>query len=173
MLVPLGVLSLGAVLAGYVFNGAFINTEEFWNGAVAYNEHLVHAMHEVPLWVKLSATAVMLTGFAVAWLAYIKDTSIPAKFVEQFRLVYVFFYNKWFFDELYNAIFVKPAFWLGRKFWLWGDVGIIDRFGPNGAAWMVERGAVFAKKIQSGYLYSYALVMLLGLVAAVSWMMVR
>ncbi|MBO9499614.1 MAG: NADH-quinone oxidoreductase subunit L [Novosphingobium sp.] len=173
MRTPLVVLSVGAVLAGFVFQPAFINTESFWQGAIAYNEHLIHAMHGLPLGVKLSATVVMLTGFAIAWFAYIKDTSIPAKFTEQFRLVYLFLYNKWYFDELYNFLFVRPAFWLGRKFWLWGDVGIIDRFGPNGAAWVVEKGAVVAKRIQSGYLYSYALVMLLGLVAAISWMMAR
>ena len=173
MLIPLGVLSLGAVFAGFVFSPAFINTESFWNGAIYYNEHLIHAMHAVPLWVKLAATVVMLIGFAIAWLAYIKDTSIPAKTVEQLGPIYRFLYNKWYFDQLYDFVFVKPAFWLGRQLWLRGDVGIIDRFGPNGAAWVVEKGAVVAKRVQSGYLYSYALIMLLGLVAAISWVMVR
>lgn len=173
MLVPLGVLSLGAVFAGFVFHHAFIDEAAFWNGSIVYNEHLIHAMHGVPLLVKLAATIVMVIGLFVAWLAYIRDTSIPGKFVEQFRLVHAFFYNKWYFDELYNVVFVKPSFWLGRVFWQKGDVGLIDRFGPNGAAWVVEKGAVVAKKVQSGYLYSYALVMLLGLVAAISWMMVH
>ena len=173
MLVPLGLLSVGAVFAGFVFSPAFIDSESFWNGAIAYNEHLIHEMHEVPLWVKLSATIVMLIGLLIAWFAYIKDTSIPAKFVEQFRMLHAFLYNKWYFDELYNVVFVKPAFWLGRQFWKKGDVGIIDRFGPNGAAWVVEKGAGVAKRIQSGYLNSYALIMLLGLVAAISWVMVR
>ena len=111
----------------------------------------------------------MLIGFSITWLAYIKDTSIPAKTVKQLGPLYRFLYNKWYFDELYNVVFVKPAFWLGRIFWQKGDVGIIDRFGPNGAAWVVEKGAVVAKKVQSGYLYSYALVMLIGLVGAVTW----
>lgn len=173
MLVPLGVLSLGAVFAGFVFHHSFIDDAAFWNGAIAYDEHLIHAMHGVPLWVKLTATCVMLIGLAIAWLAYIKDTTIPAKTVEQITPIYRFFYNKWYFDELYNLIFIKPAFWFGRQFWQRGDVGIIDRFGPNGAAWVVVKGAAFAKKVQSGYLYSYALVMLLGLVAAISWMMVH
>ncbi len=173
MLTPLVLLSVGAVLAGFVFSPYFIDSESFWQGSIYYNEHLIHAMHGVPLWVKLTATAVMLAGFVVAWFAYIKDTSIPRKFVEQFRNLHAFLYNKWYFDELYNLLFVKPAFWLGRQLWLKGDVGLIDRFGPNGAAWVVEKGAVVAKKVQSGYLYSYALIMLLGLVAAISWMMVR
>jgi len=173
ILVPLGLLSVGAVFAGFVFNGAFIDGAAFWNGSVAYDEHLIHAMHEVPLWVKLTATFVMLAGFAIAWLAYIKDTSIPGKFVDQFRNLHAFVYNKWYFDELYNVVFVKPAFWLGRVFWQKGDVGIIDRFGPDGAAWVTVQGAALAKKVQSGYLYSYALIMLLGLVAAITWLMVR
>ena len=172
MMIPLLALSAGAVLAGFVFHHAFIEDGGFWNGAIAFDEHLIHAMHEVPLWVKLSATAVMLVGLLVSWNAYIRNTSIPARFVEMFRPLHTFLYNKWFFDELYDFIFVRPAFWLGRKFWRIGDVGIIDRFGPNGAAWVVANGASYAKKVQSGYLYSYALVMLLGLVAAISWVMV-
>jgi len=173
MLVPLGILSVGAVLAGQVFAPYFLDTEAFWNGAIAYNEHLMHAMHGVPWPVKYAAFFVMVSGLLIAWWAYIKDPAIPAKVVEQIRPVYLFLYNKWYFDELYNVVFVKPAFWLGRQFWQKGDVGVIDRFGPNGAAWVVEKGAVYAKKVQSGYLYSYALIMLLGLVAAISWVMVR
>ncbi len=171
MLVPLGVLSLGAIFAGFVFNPQFLDSAEFWAGSIYYNENLIHAMHAVPLWVKLSATIVMLLGVLIAWMAYIRDTSIPGKFVEQFRNLHNFVYNKWYFDELYNLIFVRPAFWLGRKFWKIGDEGIIDRFGPNGAAWLVSKGTVAARKVQSGYLYSYALVMLLGLVAAVTWVL--
>jgi NADH-quinone oxidoreductase subunit L len=173
MLVPIVALAVGAVLAGFVFYTPFIHGETFWNGAIAYNEHLIHAMEEIPLWAKWSATIAMLIGFAIALWAYMLDTSIPGKFVEQFRLVYRFVYNKWYFDELYNLVFVKPAFWLGRLFWQKGDVGIIDRFGPDGAAWVTVQGAALAKRVQSGYLYSYALVMLLGLVAAISWVMVR
>ncbi|HSM53647.1 MAG TPA: NADH-quinone oxidoreductase subunit L [Erythrobacter sp.] len=171
MLVPLGALTVGAIFAGFVFKGAFIDGEDFWAGSIYYNANLIHALHGVPLWVKLTATIVMLLGFVTAWWAYIKNTSIPGKFVEQFRVVHQFVYNKWYFDELYNFLFVKPAFWLGRIFWQKGDVGTIDRFGPNGAAWLVQQGAVVAKKVQSGYLYSYALIMLLGLVAAITWVL--
>ncbi|WP_347303743.1 NADH-quinone oxidoreductase subunit L [Croceibacterium sp. TMG7-5b_MA50] len=172
MLVPLVVLTLGAIFAGYVFSGAFLESEGFWNGSIAYNEHLMHEMHLVPLWVKLSATIVMLIGLAVAWLAYIRDTSIPGKTAAALGPVYRFLFNKWYFDELYHWLFVRPSFALGRVFWQKGDVGGIDRFGPNGAAFVVAQGAVLARKVQSGYLTSYALVMLLGLVAAVSWVLV-
>ena len=90
-----------------------------------------------------------------------------------FEPLYKFFLNKWYFDELYNLIFVKPAFWFGRLFWKGGDIGIIDRFGPNGSAAAVGLGSRIAVRMQSGYLYTYALVMLLGLVAAISWFMVQ
>ena len=173
MLIPLGVLSLGAILAGFIFHHAFISEGgEFWKGSLAFNEHLMHAMHEVPTWVKWAPFAVMLIGFLVAVQAYLRNPKLPAAFVEQIGVIYDFVFNKWYFDELYNFLFVRPAFWLGRVFWKQGDVGIIDRFGPNGAAWVVIQGTRVAQKVQSGYLYSYALVMLLGLIAAVSWVMV-
>ncbi|MBY6128802.1 NADH-quinone oxidoreductase subunit L [Qipengyuania aquimaris] len=171
MLIPLGVLSIGAVLAGQLFAPTFLDSEAFWNGSIFYNEDLIHRMHAVPYWVKYAAFVVMLIGLFVAWLAYIKDTTIPGKTAEQLGPIYRFFYNKWYFDELYHYLFVVPAFWLGRQFWKLGDIGTIDRFGPNGVAWVVEKGAVGAKKFQTGYLYSYALVMLLGLVAAVTWVL--
>ncbi len=173
MLVPLGVLTLGAVFAGYVFSHGFLESAEFWGQSIAYDAHLMHAMHAVPLWVKLSASIVMLLGLGTAWLAYIHKPTLPAAFVAQFGILHKFLYNKWYFDELYNFLFVRPAFWLGDKLWKLGDIGLIDRFGPNGAAWAVVQGSRFAKKVQSGYLYSYALVMLLGLTAAISWVMVK
>jgi NADH-quinone oxidoreductase subunit L len=174
MLIPLGVLSLGAVFAGFGFHHAFISegAGEFWKGSLAFNEHLIHAMHEVPLWVKWAPFAVMLTGLFVAWQAYIRKPDLPARFVAQASGLHRFFYNKWFFDELYDFLFVRPAFWLGKVFWKQGDVGIIDRFGPNGAADLVQDGVRLAQKVQTGYLYSYALWMLLGLVGAVTWVMV-
>ncbi|MEQ1540902.1 MAG: NADH-quinone oxidoreductase subunit L [Novosphingobium sp.] len=175
MLIPLGVLSLGAVIAGYLFSHSFVSegTGHFWKGSVAFGEHLIHEMHAVPDWVKWAPFAVMLTGFAIAWYGYIKNPGFPAKVASQLGGLYTFVYNKWYFDELYDRIFVRPAFWLGDKFWKWGDIGLIDRFGPNGAAWTVAQGSRIAQRFQSGYLYSYALVMLLGLTAAISWVMVH
>ncbi|MFN3863075.1 MAG: NADH-quinone oxidoreductase subunit L [Erythrobacter sp.] len=171
MLIPLGVLTLGAVAAGQVFAPQFLDSAAFWAGSIFYNEPLIHAMHAVPYWVKYTALIVMLIGFAGAYLAYIAKPDIPAKFVATFGALHNFVYRKWYFDELYDAIFVKPAFWLGRQFWQLGDIGTIDRFGPNGIAWMIERGAAAAKQVQSGYVYTYALIMLLGLVAAVTYVL--
>jgi NADH-quinone oxidoreductase subunit L len=173
MLIPLGVLSLGAVIAGFVFQHAFISegVGEFWKGSLVFSEHLIHAMHEVPLWVKWAPFTAMAIGLVIAWYAYLRNPGFPARFTEQFAVLYRFVHNKWYFDELYDLIFVRFGFWIGRVFWKNGDVGIIDRFGPNGAAWAVARGSSYAQKVQSGYLYSYALVMLLGVVGAISWVM--
>ncbi|RNJ63082.1 MAG: NADH-quinone oxidoreductase subunit L [Porphyrobacter sp. IPPAS B-1204] len=171
MLIPLGVLTIGAVAAGQVFAPAFLDSAAFWGGSIFYNEALIHAMHAVPYWVKYTALIVMLIGFAGAYVAYIAKPDIPAKFVATFGALHNFVYRKWYFDELYDAIFVKPAFWFGRQFWKLGDIGTIDRFGPNGIAWVVERSAGAAKSIQSGYLYTYALIMLLGLVAAITFVL--
>ena len=175
MLIPLGVLSLGAVIAGFAFSHYFISDGggEFWRGSVAFSDELIHHMHGVPDWVKWAPFAVMLSGFAIAWYAYIREPGFPAKVVSQIGVLYQFLYNKWYFDELYDFLFVRPAFWLGNKFWKLGDVGLIDRFGPNGSAWAVALGSRVAARLQTGYLYSYALVMLLGLTAAISWVLVQ
>ena len=174
MLVPLGVLALGAVFAGFIFHNGFIEVKgNFWNGSIAFDAHLMHAMHEVPLWVKLAPAAVMLTGLFLAWNSYIRNPALPAAFVRQFGFLHRFLLNKWYFDELYDLIFVRPALALGRLFWKRGDEGTIDRFGPDGVAAVVAGGSVVAKRIQTGYVYTYALVMLLGIAAATTWAMVR
>jgi NADH-quinone oxidoreductase subunit L len=174
MLLPLVLLSVGAVFAGVVFHGWFIEPtagEEYWKGSVAFNEHLMHAMHGVPLWVKLAPAVVMLTGFGIAYAAYMRDTTIPARFTGTFVGLYDFLLHKWYFDELYNLIFVRPAFALGRFLWKRGDVATIDRFGPDGISALVVGGGALTRRFQSGYVYTYAFVMLLGLVGAATWAM--
>ena len=169
MLVPICLLAVGAVAAGFTFAHFFLDSAEFWNGSVAFDEHLAHAMHDVPLWVKLTATFVMLVGLAIAYNNYIRNPGDAAGFVKHFGGIYRFVKNKWYFDELYDRIFVRPAVWFGRLFWKRGDEGTIDRFGPHGAAFAVGVGNRITARLQSGYLYSYALVMLLGLLGAASW----
>ena len=176
MLVPLGVLSLGAVMAGFVFHDSFFGVEEgaaFWAGSLVHNAELVHLAHEVPLWVKLTPAVVMLIGFGIAYQNYIRDPSAPARLVAVTGPVHQFLMKKWYFDELYDVIFVAPALWLGRLFWKRGDEQTIDRFGPHGAAYAVGVGNRITARLQSGYLNSYALVMMLGLVAAATWAMTR
>jgi NADH-quinone oxidoreductase subunit L len=172
MLVPLGVLSLGALFAGLAFHGGFIEAEEgahFWQGSLYFNEHLMHALHETPLLVKLMPGTVMLIGFFVAWANYIRSPASADAWGRRLRPIYLFFYNKWYFDELYHLIFVRPSFWLGRLFWKKGDEGTIDRFGPDGAAALIAGGNKLTARLQSGYVYTYALVMLLGAAGAATW----
>ena len=173
MLVPLGVLTIGAIFAGFAFHHSFISegTGHFWQGSIAFDEHLIHAMHEVPLWVKLTPAAVMLIGLAIAWRNYIRDPQAPARFVKAVPDLHRFLLNKWYFDELYNVLFVRPSLWLGKQFWHRGDEQTIDRFGPNGMAVAIAGGSKLASRLQSGFIYSYAFVMLLGLAALVTWAM--
>jgi len=121
------------------------------------------------MWVKQTPFVVMLIGLAIAYNNYIRDPSAPGRFVATFPVVHRFVLNKWYFDEIYDAIFVRPAVWIGRQLWKRGDEGTIDRFGPHGAAYAVGIGNRITYRIQSGYLYSYALVMLLGLIGAATW----
>ena len=172
ILVPIALLAVGAVLAGQLFHGIFVDAErapDFWRGAVAFSEHLAHAAHEAPLWVKLTPTVAMLIGLGIAWRNYIRKPGAAGAFVATFPAVHRFVFNKWYFDELFDVLFVRPSLWFGRLFWKGGDEGTIDRFGPHGAAFAVGIGNRVTARLQSGYLYSYALVMLLGLIAAASW----
>ncbi|MEO5578536.1 MAG: NADH-quinone oxidoreductase subunit L [Sphingomicrobium sp.] len=172
ILVPLALLSFGAIFSGLAFHEAFVGTEagaEFWRGSVAYSEHLAHAMHEVPMWVKYTPMAVMLIGLALAYRNYMARPGAPAAFVAMFPHLHRFLMHKWYFDELYDAVLVRPSFAIGRFLWHRGDEKTIDRFGPHGAAFAVGLGNKLTTRLQSGYVYSYALVMLLGLIAATSW----
>ena len=174
ILVPLALLSLGAIFSGFLFYYPFFGTEEgaaFWAGSLVHNEHLVHAAHEVPLWVKLTPAIVMLVGLAIAYRNYIRVPGAPAAFVAMFPGIHKFLMHKWYFDELYAFLFVRPSMALGRFFWKRGDEQTIDRFGPHGAATLVGVGNRLTTRLQSGYVYSYALVMLLGLIAAASWVL--
>jgi len=174
MLIPLFVLGAGALFAGWLWHGAFVEAEEgaaFWRGSLAFDTHLMHALHEVPAWVVWTPSVAFFAGLGLAWNAYIRRPTIPLWWRREVPGLYDFLLKKWYFDELYNAIFIKPALWFGRLFWTRGDQQTIDRFGPNGAADMVVVGSNLARRFQSGYVYSYALVMLVGLAAAAAWMM--
>ena len=173
MLVPLYVLAAGALLAGVLFAPYFIGHEEklFWGPAIyrADGNEIVTAIHEVPSWVKYSPFVVMVLGFLLAFLFYIRDTSLPQKLAAMNWPVYQFLLNKWYFDELYDLIFVRPTMWLGRFLWKKGDGFVIDGMGPDGVSARVidvTRGVV---RLQTGYVYHYAFAMLIGVAALVSW----
>lgn len=167
MLVPLLLLSVGAIAAGFVFAPYFIghHEAEFWNGAVfnGPTNHVLHDSHSVPTWVKWSPLVLTLLGtFAAFWIYVVKE-GMARRMADRGGVVHAFLYNKWYFDELYDFVFVKGARALGDLFWKVGDVTIIDGGGPNGMAWLSRKFAGGLSRFQSGYVYFYAFVMLLGL----------
>ena len=175
MLVPLFILAVGALFAGFVFHDYFFGHEyaEFWKGALftGPENHILEEYHHVPAWVKLSPFVAMVLGFGLSWIFYIKSPQIPQNLAERHRGLYQFLLNKWYFDELYNFLFVRPALWLGRLFWKQGDGRIIDGYGPDGIAAQVQNVTNRVVKMQTGYLYHYAFAMLIGVAALVTWMM--
>jgi NADH-quinone oxidoreductase subunit L len=173
MLVPLYVLAAGALFAGIIFAPYFIGHEEalFWGSAIyrAPENEIIHHIHDVPFWVKAAPFVAMVIGFLLAFLFYIRDTSLPRKLAAMNWPVYQFLLNKWYFDELYDLIFVRPTMWLGRFLWKKGDGFVIDGMGPDGVSARVidvTRGVV---RLQTGYVYHYAFAMLIGVAALVSW----
>ena len=176
MLIPLYVLSVGALLAGLVFASHFIGESqaEFWKGAIYYgpDNHILHDMEEVPFGVKWLPMVLLATGFLVAVYGYIVNPLAPVAWARTNPFLYKFLLNKWYFDELYDFLFVKPAFWIGRLFWRQGDQGIIDRYGPDGLSASVVAGTRQVVKLQSGYIYHYAFAMLIGVTAIVTWYLV-
>jgi NADH-quinone oxidoreductase subunit L len=169
MTVPLVVLAVGALLAGWLGKGMLDAEGAWWAGAIVTgpDNHVLHAMHEVPFLVKLAPTLAMATGLGLSWLFYVKMPDLPERVATALRPLHTFLYNKWYFDELYDFLFVRPALVLGRIFWQGGDVGIIDRFGPDGVARTALAGGARTVRLQTGYVYHYAFAMLIGLVLLV------
>jgi NADH-quinone oxidoreductase subunit L len=176
MLIPLVILAAGAVAAGFFFESAFIGHEqaEFWRGAIVnLHEHTaLEARHHVPDWVMLAPAAVMLLGFLVAWYFYIERPDLPPKMAARRGPLYLFLYNKWYFDELYDFLFVRPAKRLGYFLWKVGDGRIIDGIGPDGVAAGIADWTKQVVRLQSGYVYHYAFAMLIGVALLVTWFMV-
>jgi NADH-quinone oxidoreductase subunit L len=175
MLVPLFVLAAGAVLAGGVFAASFIGHDykEFWGAALFElpGKDILHHSHEVPGWVPWAPFAAMLTGFGIAYLFYIRSPHLPEATAKAFQPLYQFLLNKWYFDELYDWLFVKPAFWIGRALWKGGDGAIIDG-AIDGTANSVGWATGKIVKLQTGYIYHYAFAMLIGVAALVTWFIV-
>jgi NADH-quinone oxidoreductase subunit L len=173
MLVPLYVLAVGAVLAGAVFYGVFFHDvehiEHFFAGSIVVDHEIIEAAHHVPVWVKWSATIAMIVGFVSAWYMYIRRPEVPGRLAAQNPGLYQFLLNKWYFDELYDAIFVRPAQWIGRAFWKGFDDWLIDEKLTGGLGRRVQNVTAWMVKLQSGYLYHYAFAMLIGVAALLTW----
>ena len=173
MLVPLALLAFGAIAAGAAtpfFIGEGLH--EFWGKAIFNGEHnhILHAMHELPEWVPWAPTIAMAAGFGIAYVYYISAPWLPAATAKAFRPLYLFLLNKWYFDELYDAIVVRPAFAIGNFLWKVGDIKIINGLidGTAAGVYAVTQRAV---RFQTGYVYQYAFVMLIGVAALVSYFM--
>jgi NADH-quinone oxidoreductase subunit L len=164
---PLILLALGALLLGEVFAHLFIGAgqADFWRGSIVTHE----ATHEAPVWVAFAPTVAMALGFATAWYFYITNPLVPFGLAKRFRGAYLFLLNAWYFDALYEAIFVRPAMRLGRFLWKTGDGTIIDGIGPDGVSARVIDIANRAIKLQSGYIYHYAFAMLIGVAALITY----
>jgi len=177
MMLPLYFLAIGALLSGVVGHNLLGMVEpggEFWKGSIlVLEEHnSLEAAHHVPLLVKLLPSIVGFAGIALAYLLYMFMPTLPGIIASTFRPIYTFLLSKWYFDELYELIFVRPAKAIGNIFWHYGDVVIIDGGGPNGAAWLSQKFAGGLSRLQSGFVYNYALVMLLGMIALIGWFLV-
>jgi len=175
MTIPLILLGAGALLAGIVFAPAFIGEgySEFWKGALFTSEHnhILHTMHEVPEWVKQSPFIMMVGGFALAWVFYIGKPEWPSQLAASQPLLYKFLLNKWYFDELYDVVFVRTAKRVGRFLWKQGDGRVIDGLGPDGVSARVLNVTDWTVRMQTGYLYHYAFTMLIGLAGFLTWYM--
>ncbi|MGC6471748.1 MAG: NADH-quinone oxidoreductase subunit L [Parvibaculales bacterium] len=175
MMVPLVLLAIGALIAGAAFKGLFIGDGQagFWGSAIFTNPDntILIDLHLVPKAVIYAPLMAMIAGFVTAWYFYIRKPDVPVQLAKEQDILYRFLLNKWYFDELYDVIFVRPAKWLARRLWKIGDGLIIDGLGPDGVAGQVQRMTQRVVKIQSGYVYHYAFAMLLGVAGLASWFM--
>jgi NADH-quinone oxidoreductase subunit L len=173
MLLPLIVLAVGAIGAGYAFVENFVGEERnaFWRGAIfnAPTNHVLEHAHHAPQWVLWAPLGVSMLGLAIAFFVYVLNEGMGARVAARRGPLYTFFYNKWFFDELYEATFVRATRWFGDVFWKIGDQKIIDGLGPDGVAAVSANIGQRLSKGQSGYVYHYAFVMLLGVAGLLSY----
>jgi NADH-quinone oxidoreductase subunit L len=176
MTLPLGILAIGAILSGALFYDHFVGNQlqEFWQDSIlilSIHQALEHA-HHVPLWVKLAPLVVGVIGIIWAYICYIKAPDLPQKLANKFSFFYQLSFNKWWFDELYDCIFVKPSMALGRYFWKVGDEQTIDHFGPNGVSSLMQYISGRVSLLQTGYIYHYcfafviAIIVLLAIIIA-------
>jgi NADH-quinone oxidoreductase subunit L len=173
ILIPLFVLAAGSILAGFPFKDVFAGhgVEEFFRESLKMKPGLLDEMHHISIWIALLPTVMMVIGFAISWLFYIRRPYLPVELASHHQMLYQFLLNKWYFDEIYEVIFVKPAKWLGTTLWKKGDGAIIDGLGPDGVSARVLDVTRNVVRLQSGYLYHYAFAMLIGVAALITWFM--
>ena len=164
MLLPLILLAIAAALSGFLFKDLFIGFEShkvFWKDSILFLDPFTH--NHLPFWLLIITPLLVIILIPISYYLFLKDKKVLANFVQKYKHVYLFLYNKWYFDEIYNFIFVKPIKNIGLIFWKKGDIKIIDQFGPDGFAKLVKFFSNKAIQFQNGYIHHYAFVMLVGL----------
>ncbi|PZO79736.1 MAG: NADH-quinone oxidoreductase subunit L, partial [Micavibrio aeruginosavorus] len=152
-------------------HGEELNRFTFWGESIKVlpQNDTVDAAHHVPTWVKLLPTAMGALGLLLSWVFYSRKPGLPGVFTRTFSAIHTLFFRKWFFDELYNAVFVRNALRAGRAFWA-TDRNVVDGVGPDGVAARSMDISAILKKAQTGYVFHYAFVMIIGVFAFVSWL---
>jgi len=173
MLIPLFVLAAGSILSGFPFKELFAGqgVEEFFRDSVKMHPHILEDMEQVPLAIKSLPFVMMAIGAVISYLFYIRRPYLPEELAAQQPMLYQFLLNKWYFDELYDLIFVRPTKAIGWSLWQYGDGWLIDGFGPDGVSKRVLDVTRNVVKIQTGYLYHYAFAMLIGVAGLITWFM--
>ncbi|MEP0324064.1 NADH-quinone oxidoreductase subunit L [Bauldia litoralis] len=175
MLGPMMVLAFGALFGGLIFHGLFIGDEHnaFWKSALdlVTENHLLEAMHHLPFTATILPTVMMVIGFGLAYYFYMVNLDGPKRLAARHDWLYRFLLNKWYFDELYDFLFVRSLKWLGRFLWRKGDGWLIDGFGPDGVSSWVLGATSRIVRLQTGYLYHYAFAMLIGVALLVTYLM--
>ena len=171
MLIPLLLLAVGAIFSGYVFHGIFIGENtQFWGKAIFFLKQTAHG--HPPLWLLILIPTLVISAIPLSFILFLKRKDIVEGFVNNNKPFYNFLVKKWYFDELYDLIFVKSFRGIGTFLWQRGDVKTIDAYGPDGVAKVVKNLSDRASSIQSGYLYHYATVILIGVVLIVSFLII-
>ena len=172
MLVPLVLLSIGAIFAGYFFKETFIghNYKEFWKTSIFFIKEIEH-LH-LPIWLLVITPILVIFAIPLAYYLYVKNSTLIESIKKTNEPFYNFLLNKWYFDEIYDFLIVKPVKFIGLVLWKKGDQGTIDRFGPDGFSKIIKFFSNKAVKFQSGFLYDYAFVMLLGLSILLTYLIV-
>ncbi len=174
MLIPLVLLSIGAIFAGFLFKELFIGYEglnNFWRDSIFFLKPL--STDHPPLWFLLLTPTLVILSIPLTYYLFLKNRNLPERLASINKPLYQFLLNKWYFDELYDVLFVKPSKKLGLFLWKFFDLKIIDGFGPDGISSMIKKFSVKANKFQSGYIYQYAFVMLLGFSALLTFLIVK
>ena len=173
MLMPLFFLAIGAILSGFIFKETLIghHSKEFWQSSIFFLEEINHEY--IPLWFLLLTPLIVVLAIPISFYYFVSNTKIIESFKNTTRPLYNFLLNKWYVDELYEMIFVKPAKKIGSFFWRRIDLGTIDRFGPDGISKLVKIFSDKAGKFQSGFIYDYAFVMLIGLSILLTYLILK